>query len=171
MARSIVETVLGAIVLLVAIGFLGWAYARSNVGNPGGYELNASFDRADGIDAGADVRISGVKVGAVTAQSLDPESFRAKLSFSVRSDLKLPADTSAAIVSSGLLGGKFLSLVPGGDDKILQPGGTITLTQSSVNLEDLIGRYIFGQGAGAGASGGAGQPKPAQPPAEAPFPQ
>ena len=169
MARSIVETLLGALVLLVACGFLFWAYGRSNIGSPNGYELIARFDRADGIDVGSDARISGVKIGAVTAKTLDPQTFRAEVRFTVQNDIKLPTDSSAAVASASLIGGKYLSIVPGGDEKELAPGGVITLTQSSISIEDLIGRYIFSQGgseqSGSGAkapAGGSSQPvKPA----------
>ena len=156
MSRNIVETLLGAVVLAVALGFLAWAYGRSDAGDPGGYTLRAKFDRVDGLDTGGDVRISGIKVGQVLAQELDPATYRAQVTFSVRNGIELPADSSAAVVSSGLLGGKYLSLVPGGDEKLLADGEEITLTQSSVNLEDLIGRYIF---SGQGGQGGA---EPAQ---------
>ena len=145
MSRNIVETVLGAVVLVVAIGFLTWAYTKSDVGDPGGYELVAMFDRADGLDVGGDVRISGIKVGRILSQSLDPATYRAEVRFSVASDVELPEDSSAAIVSSGLLGGKYLSLVPGAEDFMLADGDEILLTQSSVNLEDLIGRFVFNQ--------------------------
>ena len=146
MSRNIVETVLGAVVLIVAIGFLTWAYTRSDVGDPGDYQLVATFDRADGLDVGSDVRISGIKVGAVTDQQLDPETYRARVTFSVMSEIELPADSSAAIVSASLLGGKYLSIVPGGDIIYLEDGEEITFTQSSINLEDLIGRFVFSQG-------------------------
>jgi phospholipid/cholesterol/gamma-HCH transport system substrate-binding protein len=163
MSRNIVETVLGAVVLVVAVGFLVWAYGRSDAGDPGGYALRAKFERVDGLDVGGDVRISGIKVGQVLGQRLDPVSFRAEDTFSVRQGIELPADSSAAVVSSGLLGGKYLALVPGGDDRALKDGDEITLTQSSVNLEDLIGRYIFsGQSGGQGQGQGQGG---AQPPA------
>jgi phospholipid/cholesterol/gamma-HCH transport system substrate-binding protein len=156
MSRNVVETILGAVVLIVAIGFGAWAYGRSNLGDSSGYELRAQFDRADGLDVGADVRISGIKVGRVLAQSLDQETYRAEVTFSVRDGIELPSDSSAAIVSSGLLGGKYLSVVPGGDVELLGSGDEITLTQSSVNLEDLIGRYIF-SGSGGGQGGAEGQ--------------
>lgn len=158
MSRNIVETVLGAVVLLVAVAFLAFAYARSDVGDPGGYELVARFDRVDGLNTGADVRISGIKVGAVLGQWLDPQTYRAAVRFSVAPDVELPADSSAAIVSEGLLGGKYLSLVPGADDRLLGPGDELTLTQSSLVLEDLIGQLIFSQGGGNGGGGGGAQP-------------
>ncbi|MFO1075047.1 MAG: outer membrane lipid asymmetry maintenance protein MlaD [Geminicoccaceae bacterium] len=171
MSRNLVETILGALVLAVAIGFLLWAYGRSTAGDPGGYQLRAKFERVDGLEVGGDVRISGIKVGKVLAQQLDPQTFRAEITFSVRNGIELPADSSAAIASTSLLGGKYLSLVPGGDDKILGNGGEITLTQSSINLEDLVGRYIFGQGGSQGSAQGGGQGAAPQPGAAAPLPQ
>ncbi|MEO1089107.1 MAG: outer membrane lipid asymmetry maintenance protein MlaD [Pseudomonadota bacterium] len=143
MSRSVIETLLGAIVLLVACGFVVYAYGTSDAGDPGGYTLNARFDRIDGINVGSDVRISGIKVGEVVGQSLDPTTFRAELVLSVRPDLSLPADSSAAIVSESLLGGRYVALAPGGDDVALQPGDQISFTQSSINLEDLVGRFVF----------------------------
>jgi phospholipid/cholesterol/gamma-HCH transport system substrate-binding protein len=155
-SRNVIETVLGGVVLVVAIGFFTWAYGRSSVGNPGGYELVAKFERIDGLAIGADVRISGIKVGTVLDQLLDPQTYRAAVRFSVLPNVELPTDSSAAIVSSGLLGSKYLALMPGADDAMLEPGGEITLTQSSVNIEELIGRYIFSQGGGGGGGGGTG---------------
>jgi phospholipid/cholesterol/gamma-HCH transport system substrate-binding protein len=146
MTRNLLETLLGAVVLIVAIGFLAFAYNTSQVQQNGGYELIARFDKVDGLERGSDVRISGIKVGTVLDQTLDPETYRAEVRFSLREDIRLPADTSAAVVSNGLLGGKYLALVPGGDIEMLEPGGEITLTQSAVNLEDLIGHMIFNQG-------------------------
>jgi phospholipid/cholesterol/gamma-HCH transport system substrate-binding protein len=148
MTRNLLETLLGAVVLIVAIGFLTFAYRSSQVDGNDGYELTARFDKVDGLERGSDVRISGIKVGAVLDQSLDPETFRAEVRFSLRDDIQLPADTSAAVVSNGLLGGKYLALVPGGDIEMLAPGDEVTLTQSAVNLEDLIGHMIFSQGSG-----------------------
>jgi phospholipid/cholesterol/gamma-HCH transport system substrate-binding protein len=148
MTRNLLETLLGAVVLIVAVGFLVFAYRSSQVQQNGGYELIARFDKVDGLEPGSDVRISGIKVGSVLDQSLDAETYRAEVRFSLREDVRLPADTSAAVVSNGLLGGKYLALVPGGDIEMLEPGDEVTLTQSAVNLEDLIGHMIFSQTGG-----------------------
>jgi phospholipid/cholesterol/gamma-HCH transport system substrate-binding protein len=148
MTRNLLETLLGAVVLIVAVGFLAFAYSSSQVKESGGYELIARFDKIDGLERGSDVKISGIKVGSVVDQSLDPETYRAEVRFSVRDEVRLPADTSAAVVSNGLLGGKYLALVPGGDIEMLAPGDEVTLTQSAVNLEDLIGHMIFSQTGG-----------------------
>jgi phospholipid/cholesterol/gamma-HCH transport system substrate-binding protein len=148
MRRNLLETLLGAIVLVVAIGFLTFAYRSSQLSDDDGYELRARFDRVDGLERGADVRISGIRVGTVVDQTLDPETFRAEIRFTLRDDVQLPADSSAAVVSNGLLGGKYLAVVPGGDIEMLEPGDEVTLTQSSINLEDLIGHMIFSQSSG-----------------------
>jgi len=152
MTRNLLETLLGAIVLIVAIVFLGFAYSASQLGDEEGYELIARFDRVDGLQRGSDVRIGGIKVGAVVTQALDPETYRARVHFTVREDVEVPADSSVAVVTDGLLGGKYLSLVPGGDIEMLEAGDEILLTQSSINLEDLIGHFIYGQGSNEGAS-------------------
>jgi len=143
--RSLAEVAAGAIVLAVAAIFLGYAVLHSGRGTvtAEGMQLSASFDRIDGLANGADVRIAGVKVGTVTDSRIDPQSFAAVLTFKVDRSLKLPKDTSAEITSEGLLGGKYVSLVPGGSDKVLADGGRITETQGSVSLESLLGRFIF----------------------------
>lgn len=156
MTRNLLETLLGAVVLIVAIVFLLFAYTSSQVGTTDGYELIARFDRVDGLERGADVRVSGIKVGSVISQQLDPETYQAEVRFSVREGVELPLDTSAAVVSNGLLGGKYLRLVPGGDIDMLGPGEEVTLTQSAVNLEDLIGHMIFSGGTGGGGGSGEG---------------
>jgi phospholipid/cholesterol/gamma-HCH transport system substrate-binding protein len=133
------------VVLLVAALFLAYAVLHSGRGASvsDGLVLRAKFDRIDGISNGADVRIAGVKVGSVTDTRIDPESFAAELTLRVDRSLKLPSDTSAEITSEGLLGGKYVSLVPGGSDRILADNGRITETQGSVSLESLLGRFIF----------------------------
>ena len=148
MKRNIVESVLGAIVLLVAASFFFWAYARADVGDPGGYTLIARFDRIDGLDPGGPVRISGIRVGQILSMELDPVSFRALVRLSIARDIELPADSSAQVLSSSLLGGKYLAIVPGGDDLMLAEGDEIPYTQSSINFEDLIGQFMFSQGGG-----------------------
>jgi phospholipid/cholesterol/gamma-HCH transport system substrate-binding protein len=140
--HNIIETFVGAIVIVVAGFFLIFAYSSSHI-NTNGYSLNAKFDRIDGLNVGSDVRISGVKVGTVTHQAVDPNTFLATISFTVNPTLKLPKDTSAEIISSGLLGGKYLALIPGGADEFLSEGSDIVYTQASVSLEAMIGQLIF----------------------------
>lgn len=142
--RGIAELLTGAAVLLIAAGFL--VYAITNSGRAtvsGGLTLTARFDRIDGLAPGADVRIAGVKVGQVVNQRIDPQTFLAELTLRLDGSLRLPSDTSAEITSEGLLGGKYVALVPGGADRILRDGQRIDITQSAVSLESLLGRFIF----------------------------
>ena len=157
MRGNVIETVMGAVVLVVAALFLFFAYSSSQLRSVQGYQLTAQFENIDGIRDGSDVRIGGVKIGSVTDTALDPKTFLATVRMSVEPSVKLPDDTVAEIVSSGLLGDKYMSLVPGGSDKDLPPGGRIKFTQSSVNLEHLIGQMMFsppgGKKPGEGDSG------------------
>ncbi len=162
--RNAAEVATGAVVLLVAFGFLGYAIANNGRSAAGdGYTLHAQFDHIDGLPVGADVRVAGVKVGQVMRTTINPKNFLADVAFTVSNAIKLPADSSAAITSSGLLGGDYLSLVAGGDERTLPPGGTITITQSSVNLEDLLGKFIFSANSFANAAKGGGGGAPASP--------
>ncbi len=148
MASNAAETLIGAAVLAAAAGFVVYAGQTAGIDGPGGdrYELHAAFRKAEGVAVGADVRISGVKVGTVTGLDLDPQTYRAMASFAIDGSLKLPDDTSASIQSEGLLGGNYLALTPGGSDLMLAPGEEILYTQGSVNLLDLVGRAISSVG-------------------------
>src|SRR5580658_9050584 len=150
MSGNVIETVMGAVVLVVAAFFLFFAYTTSQVRAVDGYTVTAQFTRVDGIRDGSDVRIAGVKVGSITAENLDPKTYLATLKMSINPEYKLPEDTVAEVISSSLLGDKYLALVPGGSDKNIPPGGQIKYTQATASLEDLIGQMIFSQ-AGAGA--------------------
>lgn len=156
--HGVAETLTGALVLVVALIFLAYAVAHSGRSASTGYPLHARFDNIAGLSVGSDVRIAGVKVGTVTDQQINPKSFDALVTFTVRDDIQLPKDTAALIASESLLGGKFISLSPGGDEADLKPGQTITITQSSISLEDLLGKFIFSvtsmNGSKDGQSGG-----------------
>lgn len=145
MKNNTIETLMGAVVLLVAGFFFVFAYQNSGSKVIDAIEYAAAFDRVDGIVVGSDVRMSGVKIGTVSSLVIDPKTYLAKISFTVDKEIKLPKDSSAEVVSDGLLGGKYLALVPGGDETFLEAGNTIIHTQSSVNLEALIGQLIFSQ--------------------------
>ena len=141
--HGVAETVAGAAVLAVALGFLAYAILHSGRSVSAGYPLQASFDHIDGLNVGGDVRIAGVKVGSVTSTVIDPKTFQAVVTLSVRDGIELPKDTAAEITSESLLGGKYINLSPGGDETVLKPGQLITITQSSVSLEQLLGKFIF----------------------------
>jgi phospholipid/cholesterol/gamma-HCH transport system substrate-binding protein len=155
--RGTAEVLTGACVLLVAAGFLVFAVAHSGKTASAGYQLHARFDHVDGLIDGADVRIAGVKVGRVIGMGVDPKTYLADVTITVRDDILLPKDSSAEIASESLLGGKFVNLSPGGDAVDLAPGATITITQSSVSLEQLLGKFIFSAASLADKSKGSDQ--------------
>lgn len=146
MGKTLFETLTGAVVLAVAVVFIVFAYTRSNVATVAGYEVTARFSSVDGLSVGDDVRISGIKVGSIVSQELDPVMYRAVVRMSIDPAVSLPEDTTAAVVTEGLLGGKYMALDPGGAEEFIAPGGEITFTQSSINLEGLLGKFIFGAG-------------------------
>ena len=143
MGRNLVETVMGAVVLMIAGFFLVFAYNTSNLRPIAGYPVRAFFSSVEGLDLGSDVRIGGVKVGSVTAQRLTPKDYRAELIMSIRQGIKLPIDTKAIISGDSLLGGKNVKLEPGGSDKYIAAGGEIKKTEGAVILEQTLGRAIF----------------------------
>lgn len=143
MKENLVETLVGAFVLLLAVGFLSYGYSvtERNVGD--GIEVQANFDRVDGLTVGSDVRLAGVKVGTVTNLALDPVSYAARVTMQISNVVAVPDDTSAKITSEGLLGGNYISLSPGGSDLPLEQGGEILFTQGSVDLISLISQAMF----------------------------
>lgn len=145
MRKNYVETIMGAVVVVVAVLFVMFAYDKADLKTIEGYSISAKFDRIDGIRRGSDVRMSGIKIGTVTDQALDPETYLAVVHLNIDVNVKLPMDTSAAITSDGLLGDKYMALSPGGDDKMIPPGGEIETTQGSIDLFSLVGQMIFSQ--------------------------
>lgn len=143
MRANVVEAITGAAVLAVAGAFFYYAYTSSGTKVTDGYHLTANFDRIDGLVEGNDVKLSGVKVGDVSEISVNPKTYLAQVTMTLNRDVKLPDDSSAQIVSESLMGGKYIALVPGGSDVLLQEGDQVIHTQSSVSLEGLIGKYIF----------------------------
>jgi phospholipid/cholesterol/gamma-HCH transport system substrate-binding protein len=143
MRRNVIETVMGGVVLIVAAMFVGIAFQSGTVTATGGYQLVAKFDDASGLGPGSEVRMSGVKIGTVHSQDLDQETFFAVVTLNISDSYKMPRDTSARIIADGLLGSNFIALEPGGDEEMLQPGEEITYTQGSINVVDLLGRFIF----------------------------
>lgn len=145
MKRNIVETLIGAIVLVVAIGFFSYAYSRADVGTVSGYTVNADFTGVGSLTTGADVRISGIKVGSVVRQELDPVTFMAKVTLSIDDAIELPTDTTAAVGIEGLLGGAFVALEPGGEEELLADGGQIIFTQAAPDIIGLVTQLVFSQ--------------------------
>jgi len=146
MAANATEVLAGGSVLAAALGFLIHAgqMTGASVGDDRGYGLKASFRSAEGISVGADVRLAGVRIGAVTGLELNPETFRADAMLSVREDIAIPDDSTAVISSEGLLGGSFMEIVPGGSIENLGPGDEIVHTQGAVSLIGLLAKFAAG---------------------------
>lgn len=143
MKRNMIETVLGAVVLMVAGLFLVFAYASADLRPVAGYTVTARFNAVDGLAAGNDVRVGGVKVGSVIDQRIDMEDYRAVVRMSIRPDILLPSDSTAVVSSDGLLGGKYIRLDPGSSGSMLDDGAELTNTRDIVSLEEMLGKVIF----------------------------
>lgn len=146
MQNNAVETLIGAVVISIAVAFLMFAYSSTGAGPITGYEVQAKFNRADGINVGTDVRLSGIKVGTVSRMSLDPTTYNAVLTLALESSVKLPDDSSARITSDGLLGNQYVSIEPGGSQMPIAAGGEIENTQGTVDLIGLVSKAMFGAG-------------------------
>lgn len=140
------EIALGAVVLAVAAGFVVFLLETTGtrVGAAPGYDLSASFRSAEGVRAGTEVRLAGVRVGTVTGLRLDPESFRAEVALRVDDAVRVPADSTVSVSSEGLLGGTFIEILPGGMPFDLEPGESFQDTQSAVSLIQLMLRFATG---------------------------
>jgi len=146
MTRNTIETVMGAVVLIVAGVFLWMAHAVTNIQSSDGLILKAEFGAIGGLNIGDDVRISGIKVGKVIDTSLNPETYGATVMLSVDERISLPLDSEARIAASSLLGGNHVDILPGFEEDFLQSGAVIYDTRDPVNLTDLLGKAVFSAG-------------------------
>ncbi|WP_321363231.1 outer membrane lipid asymmetry maintenance protein MlaD [uncultured Celeribacter sp.] len=148
MAENPTEVAVGAGVVALALGFLVYAGQITGFGAGASehYQLTASFRSAEGISAGTDVRLAGVKIGTVTDLDLNRDTFRAEAKLTLDGDIALPDDTAAMISSEGLLGGNFVELVPGGSMFNFEDGQVIADTQGSVSLINLLLKFVTGSG-------------------------
>jgi len=162
MRNDTVETLIGAVVIAIAILFVVFAYRSTGQSAAGGYELKANLSRADGIAVGTDVKLAGLKVGTVSAMNLDFPSYLVTVHMDIHSDVKVPDDSSLVVTSSGLLGNSYLSIQPGGSDKMLAAGGRIKNTQGAIDMMGLLSRFAGSVGSG-GSSSSTGEPASAVP--------
>jgi phospholipid/cholesterol/gamma-HCH transport system substrate-binding protein len=146
MQNSVVETLIGAAVIAVAVFFFVYAYSSTGSAPVSGYDVVAKFNRADGVNIGTDVRLSGIKVGTVSKMALDPKTFNAVLTLAMDNSVKLPQDSSVRITSEGLLGNQYLSIEPGSEPESIKPGGEIENTQGAIDIIGLLGKAVFGAG-------------------------
>ncbi len=143
MTNRLVESVIGAVVALAGLVFIYFAYAAATFEAAEGYAFQALFFKVGGLQQGNEVRVGGVKVGTVSSVHLDPDTYDTVVRFTVSSKLRLPVDTVAAIAGEGIFGGRYVSLEPGRETKVLEPGDTFERVRDSASLEDLIGEAIF----------------------------
>ena len=154
------EAVIGLVVIVVAIWFALFAWrSAGEIGIGSAIHVSAQFPNAGGVNVGTDVRVSGLKIGSVTAQTLDPQTFQVAVKMALDPSVKLPSDSTAIVTSEGLLGSTFVGFTPGGSETPLKTGDVITDTQGSMDLMALIGQFINGS-KGAGST-----PAPAPAPA------
>lgn len=143
MRKKPVETIMGLVVLVIALLFLGFAYNVTDLQVVEGYSVNAEFTKVGGLSIGSDVRINGIKVGTVTAQDLNNEDYTVRVTFSIASNVKLPKDSVATIVSDGLMGNKFVKIEPGKAKEYLADGDTFAKTKNFKTIEDMVGEIIY----------------------------
>ncbi len=178
MGRNAIETVLGAVVLMLAALFIMFAYSSSDLQKVQGYAISANFPMVDGLKDGSDVRINGVKVGSISSLNLitdpGPSQYLVKVRMTILPSVKLPIDTIAMVASESLLGGKYMSLEIGVDEETIKTDGTgrLTHTQAPMRLDDLIGQLIYSsKKSDAGSSSNEPAPAAAATPPAAPAAQ
>ena len=145
MSNSKIETTVGGLVLVLAIGFFIYVLNSTNVMNrDDGLNLKASFRSADGIHVGTDVRLAGVKVGSVSNLDLNVETYRAEAKLAIENQIDIPDDSALTVSSEGLLGGNFIEIIPGASYEYMQPGDEFLDTQGSVSLISLLMKFVSG---------------------------
>ncbi|MFM0520617.1 outer membrane lipid asymmetry maintenance protein MlaD [Caballeronia jiangsuensis] len=144
--------------LFVVLGFVALLFLALKAGNMSSlsfqqtYEVKLKFDNIGGLKARAPVKSAGVTVGRVGGIGFDSNTYQAVVTIDIDKQYQFPKDSSAKILTSGLLGEQYIGLEPGGDDQMLKNGDTITMTQSAVVLENLIGQFLYDKAADSGAS-------------------
>lgn len=147
MKKSSVEIAVGVFVLIciLCVGYLTIRLGKLELMGGNYYTLNARFQSVSGLKAGAQVEMAGVQIGQVDSVDLDPDEQVAIIKLRIKKDIHLTDDVIASVKTSGLIGDKFVNLSPGGSDDILKSGDTITETESALDLEELISKYVFGK--------------------------
>jgi phospholipid/cholesterol/gamma-HCH transport system substrate-binding protein len=147
MRKASLDTIVGVFVLIgiLCLGYLSIKLGKLEIFGGDYYHVAAYFDSVSGLKPGASVEIAGVEVGRVDGISLDPKSSRARVTLKMRPGVPVQEDVIASVRTRGIIGDKFILFKPGGSDKILREGGVIRETESAVDLEELIGKYVHGQ--------------------------
>lgn len=146
MKKYAMETMVGVFVLagLLCVAYLTVKLGKLEVLGGNSYPVTARFKDVTGLKNGAAVEMAGVRIGRVSGITLDPKAHMAMVTLDIQKGIGLTDDSIASIKTSGLIGDKFVKLSPGGSDALLGPGGLLVETESSVDLGDLIGKYVFG---------------------------
>ena len=163
MSKKGIETLVGLFVLLGLAGLVFLSLKAANLASFGtrdSYVVTARFDNIGGLKPRSPVRSAGVTVGRVTSISLDQKTFQGLVTMELEKGVQFPKDSSAKILTSGLLGDQYIGIEPGGDEKNLGAGDVIKQTQSAVVLENLIGQFLFNKAA-EGSNAPATAPAPA----------
>lgn len=157
MNKKTTEVMVGLFVVLGAMALLFLALKAANLttftGGGNTYTVQARFDNIGGLKARAPVRSAGVTVGRITGITLDAVTFQGVVTMDLNTDVAFPKDSSAKILTSGLLGDQYIGLEPGGSEQNLAAGDVITQTQSAIVLENLIGQFLFSRAADGGSGG------------------
>ncbi|MCK5805514.1 MAG: outer membrane lipid asymmetry maintenance protein MlaD [Lentisphaeria bacterium] len=145
MRKKSVELTVGVFVIAGALCFayLSVRFTRAEISGGDTYEVTAVFENVGGLRKGANVEIAGVPVGRVVVLSLD--DYRALATMRIDKSVELQTDTIASIKTKGLIGEKYVSLLPGGDDEVVAPGGRLRDTESALDIEALISKIAFGK--------------------------
>jgi len=142
--NNIAESLIGAAVVAIALVVAALAYYRTGSAGPSGYEINAKLSKADGLAVGTDVRLAGIKVGTVSDLTLDPRTYLVTVHMNIQHDVQLPVDSSILVTQAGFLGGQYLSITPGGEDKMMTAGAYFENAQGSIDVMGLVGRFATG---------------------------
>ncbi len=140
------ETFVGIFVLIgiLCIGYLTIKLGKMQLIGGNFYEIIAKFDSVAGLKPDSSVQMAGVEIGRVTSITLDTNEYVAVVKMKIKKDVPIQEDAIASIKTSGLIGDKYVSIQPGGSDELLKDGGVITDTESAVDIESLISKYVFG---------------------------
>ena len=144
MKQEKLEILVGFLVILMALAFFVFAYNLSNFNSVNnGYSITAKFQNIDGITKGSDVKLAGIKIGYVDTVTIEDGTYYALVGLHIDEKIEIPSDSRAVVSTSGLLGGKYILINPGGGDEYIADGGKIKFTQSALNIEDLIGKLMY----------------------------
>lgn len=146
MKKTLIETYVGIFVLLglVCVGYLTIKLGKMELVGDNNYPVYARFQSVSGLKQGAHVEIAGVKVGTIESISLDKDK-NAIVKMKIEKGLILTDDVIASVKTAGIIGDKYIKISPGGSDTLLKPGEMITETESALDLEELLSKYVFGK--------------------------